>query len=447
MLQSSYGRRTVVGCTLFATGFVVVGTLVPFSFDRSPGGPADWYGLLSMGWPGSSTSDVITNIVVYLPIGALSALLLARFRRPGLIAVICACAMGAVMSMSLEWLQTMMSARVASWVDVCMNALGALLGAIAAALSATIMPPLRLRFLGALRERPYSTVTVALVIGLMLYHLIPFDFVTSTSGLRRSLAQTALWPLVGGPSRAGDSWHQWLQWFGYAGQFALLGLLSVLAYRERGLPLAYSLRKSIACIMLVPLAIEVSQVFVVSHAFDAADWLAASGGGLVGLGMGGWMVTRRPTFSVGHVLGVLLVGQVVYLLATSAAPFDLSWQHVDPSRLLRLPFAAAVSRPLAPAAADLLGTAVTFSIMAVVVRTLLNGTGHRRRVLVVMVLVFAVAAFCQFLQLLTASRHPDMTDPLIALGVALPIATWRTASTVVTHLPAASNPPQALPTG
>ena len=107
---------------------VVYGSLYPFSGWRSLGlGP---FAYLTDPLPQYLTAfDVVTNVLGYMPFGALVVLALYPRWRSG-IAVGAAFLGGALLSGSMEAIQTYLPTRVASNLDLAANALGALLGAV-----------------------------------------------------------------------------------------------------------------------------------------------------------------------------------------------------------------------------------------------------------------------------------------------------------------------------
>ncbi|TCK42368.1 VanZ family protein [Paraburkholderia sp. BL8N3] len=105
---------------------VVYGSLYPFSGWRSLGlGP---FAFLTDPIPQYVTAfDVVTNVLGYVPLGALIALALhPRWR--GALAVCLAFVGGALLSGAMEAIQTYLPTRVASNLDLAANALGALIG-------------------------------------------------------------------------------------------------------------------------------------------------------------------------------------------------------------------------------------------------------------------------------------------------------------------------------
>jgi len=110
------------------TALIVHASLYPFAQWRDHGGSAFDY--LNAAWPRYITAfDVIVNVLGYMPFGLLAVLsLYPRWR--GWWALCSAITGGLVLSISLEALQSFLSARIASNLDVLCNGLGVLLGAL-----------------------------------------------------------------------------------------------------------------------------------------------------------------------------------------------------------------------------------------------------------------------------------------------------------------------------
>jgi len=124
---SAFARQALVG--YFA--LIVYASWYPFSGWRSLGLAPFAY--LSDPLPQYLTAfDVVTNILGYMPFGAL-VVLAAWPRWRGAPAVAAGFALGALLSALMEAVQTYLPTRVASNLDLASNALGALLGAVLAA--------------------------------------------------------------------------------------------------------------------------------------------------------------------------------------------------------------------------------------------------------------------------------------------------------------------------
>lgn len=124
---SVFARQALIGYV----ALIVYASWYPFQGWRSLGlGP---FAYLADPMPQYLTAfDVVTNVLGYMPLGAL-AVLAAWPRWRGAVAVAMGFAGGALLSALMEAVQTYLPMRVASNLDLASNALGALLGAALAA--------------------------------------------------------------------------------------------------------------------------------------------------------------------------------------------------------------------------------------------------------------------------------------------------------------------------
>jgi VanZ family protein len=129
-------RSSAVPLSWLYVGLIVYASLYPFVGWRVPGvGPLDF---LLLGWPRWwTTFDLVSNLLGYLPVGFLLFVAQVRGGRPAGAAAATAVAAGTLLSLAMELLQNYLPQRVASNVDLGLNALGTALGvAIGAALHA-----------------------------------------------------------------------------------------------------------------------------------------------------------------------------------------------------------------------------------------------------------------------------------------------------------------------
>ena len=114
-----------------ACGFaalIVYASLYPFSGWQVPGVPLFAY--LSLPWPRWWTEfDLIANLLGYLPLGALVFGARVRGGTRSRLALMQAVGAGVLLSFAMETLQNFLPQRVASNVDLGLNALGTLFGA------------------------------------------------------------------------------------------------------------------------------------------------------------------------------------------------------------------------------------------------------------------------------------------------------------------------------
>ncbi len=108
---------------------IVYASLYPFAGWRMPGVSLVHY--LTLPWSRWWTwFDLVSNLLGYLPLGALMFVASVRTGMRSRPAVVMAFALGMLLSLAMETLQNFLPQRVASNVDLTLNASGALLGAV-----------------------------------------------------------------------------------------------------------------------------------------------------------------------------------------------------------------------------------------------------------------------------------------------------------------------------
>lgn len=130
--SARYARnsRLVVYLALAYLALVVYASLYPFGGWRVPND--DVAKFLFGGWPSYViASDVVVNILAYIPLGLLLTLS-AMGRLPRWAATLLGVMLGMALSLGIEFAQAYVPSRISSNVDVLCNSCGALWGAIAA---------------------------------------------------------------------------------------------------------------------------------------------------------------------------------------------------------------------------------------------------------------------------------------------------------------------------
>lgn len=130
--SARYARssRLVAYLSLAYLLLVVYASLYPFADWRVPNDEAARF--LFTGWPSYIVaSDVVLNVLAYVPLGLLLTLLWMG-RVPRRAAVALGVTAGMLLSLSIEFAQAYLPTRISSNLDVLTNSIGALWGAVAA---------------------------------------------------------------------------------------------------------------------------------------------------------------------------------------------------------------------------------------------------------------------------------------------------------------------------
>jgi VanZ family protein len=272
---------------------IVYGSWYPFSGWRSLG--LSPFAFLFDPMPQYLTAfDVVTNVAGYMPFGALVVLAVyPRWRGP--LAVAAAFVLGALLSGTMEAVQTYLPTRVASNLDLAANTLGALLGAaiMSPATGALLDRGLlrRLRLLWFERDRaalaclvaawPFATMYPApRLFGLGNWPRalwLRFDSTTQDALLAWTPPgwHVAAWPALAAAWLPEDAWEAVITALNL---FAALALASLTVRR-------WAPRMRLLLVFIqITLCVKAGATFLQSQSGLAFDW--ATPGGLAGLGCG-----------------------------------------------------------------------------------------------------------------------------------------------------------------
>jgi len=257
---------------LGAVFFLAYGSLLPFDFHprESPDYLRAASGLVfSVG----GTSDTLTNIALYVPVGFLG--FAAGSRKQWLllhVAVVLVCV--ALFSLGLEWLQTWTAQRIGSWNDVRANTIGAALGLVLGIALSRILRHRGAGFQATIASHGLDIATALLVFSLLVFHLLPFDVVRRSEDLRQSFLR-AEWSLVQPRLHVGGEtpWAALVHQVTSAAWFVLLGALIAKSEQARFRSRMETALRLALHGVTVAILIELFQLFSRVHVFDLASML------------------------------------------------------------------------------------------------------------------------------------------------------------------------------
>jgi VanZ family protein len=156
--------------TAFLITFVIAyGSLFPFSFIPRPDGPGAIRYLLSTWRVWDERGDLLSNILLYMPLGFFACLGFGR-HRPARLRIGGTLPLGILLSSGMELAQYHDAGRVTSMGDVYANGLGTLAGAICGAI---LDGQLRWTMIVRLRQRPDAALLLAACVGYKLFPYVP----------------------------------------------------------------------------------------------------------------------------------------------------------------------------------------------------------------------------------------------------------------------------------
>ena len=407
--------------------FIVYGTLIPFAFttDREQVVEKLRHVGDSLSWP-LSRSDVVSNVLLFLPWGGLFTFHQARRGAGFWTTVLGATLGGMALSGLVETAQLFAPSRTTSLVDLATNTLGSALGALAGwAIYRRVWPTWSPRLSRLVNERPVTACALATAAGLVLAGLSPFDVSIQPGDLRAAVKQAHLVPfgpaLGGGPAQPKPwSWAQeGLSW-------ALAGGLFALALREAGKHGVPALGTAVALGGGLALAIEVAQLAIRGRVADMASVVFSLIGSATGAAAVTWFSRRTSRQWVVPALivwatAVTLAAWTPPHLAASGVPSLQVWQFV--------PFWSYYWRTDVYAIADLLNQVMSFIPLGL----LLAIKDPRVPVRRALVFGLGVGLVLEAGQLGLADRTAEITDALSAgAGAVLGVLLWRWAVSIRT---------------
>jgi len=174
--------RLVVPLVLAYLLAIIYASLEPFEGWRWPLDPL--FGFVTAPWPRYTiASDIVLNIVAYLPFGALLYVALQPKLSPA-DALWLAILLGAALSFTLESIQMFLPARIASNVDLLTNIIGATIGALAAK---ALWQPLWVMARRWLRADWFGDAGATVIALWIIAQLYPMPFALGTGDLREAL--------------------------------------------------------------------------------------------------------------------------------------------------------------------------------------------------------------------------------------------------------------------
>jgi glycopeptide antibiotics resistance protein len=308
ILSKLFRARTLL---VLSALFIVYATSIPWDFEHAPSlARAQWIPFWDpeRGRP-PSISDLVQNVVLFLPLGFFAVLGIARIRRgPSIAGIVKVGLIGGGLSFLVECLQTMSMTRTPSASDLAANTAGALAGAVGAFVWARVFEERFRRTLEDVsRRQPGLIILFAFVVAVLLGGLAPFIPTLDVSDLRANMRRLLDHPWGEKPVGA------------LASDLLLFSAIAFLAAHELP-PLVNAERMkaaiAFAATSALAIAIEIAQLFIIDHSPGVQDAAAAILGAALGasaaavLSMGdprpvpalGDLTRRSPVLVVGFAL-------------------------------------------------------------------------------------------------------------------------------------------------
>lgn len=242
---------------------IIYGTIGPLKNYNAPwiAMPQTW----SLVPPTDATSpnDLLTNFLVYIPVGIALRLLIRRRGRAGAADFLFGLAAAVALSYLTEVAQQFMPSRSANILDFYLNSAGAFLGTLIAPGAQRRLRHLHAQSFRELRIRPWNVarILVALVIAALM--TVPWDLTYPEIELEWWRAFDPL------------DLRRWAM-------FMLFGFVSTMAIMQFNRRLSYAVERTIEHVFILAVFLEASQAFLISHSCALLDIATAWAGGLLG---------------------------------------------------------------------------------------------------------------------------------------------------------------------
>jgi glycopeptide antibiotics resistance protein len=417
-------RRPLVGLATLFMAFAVYGGLVPFDFKRLAihDAVAQFAAIPYVPVTQASKSDLLTNVLLFVPIGFfLLGALAAHSLRVALLVWPFVAAAGFVFAAAIEFGQIFVAGRTSSWNDVAAETAGAALGGAFWLLAG----PRLATWVRAARHSPTPADRLYRILGVygalwLVLGLLPFDYTIRPQELAEKFrAGRILLQPFGPETTAADVVRTFIM-------AVPIGAFGFLWGRHAGHrhPAPLGLAIGVAATAVV----ELAQLLAMSRTADVTDILV----NIAGVGVGVWLgltAGRRAAAPPGRVKIwplAALVAWIVLLTIRHWSPFDFvadgatARSRVD--LMLRVPFHSyywgmPINAFAEAASKFLLGVPVG----ALLQWSWLPAGARERRLLAIGIGLFSGMLFLaiEIGQVLVPSRVPDQTDIYIGLAGSL----------------------------
>ncbi|RJP32535.1 MAG: hypothetical protein C4547_13720 [Phycisphaerales bacterium] len=416
--RSSRQRATAAAWLALLAALVLYGSWIPFQFRRfTSAGPAFDFSAIAV-LPPTSRGDLLVNLLAYFPIGwAAAAVLSSRATIARRASASLAC--GFILSLVVEWVQTAMPDRVASWMDVGLNAAGAAAGAA--------VWPLLLRTGQTLRRccqqewirRPLMAAAVILSTAVLIVGVIPSDFIRTTEQLHDALLR-ADWTLT---LRLEAGWAAALiHRAADAAWFAVIGYCTAFGRRRQGWAKTDALASATKHGVVVACVLTAVQLLCAGHVFRLAEPIWRVTAALIGaLFGGGCRFSPIPTPRMAFVAFGMMVAADWVVQSTGSFAFFAA----DPAtaRLWAVPFESLWRTPLTHAVREAASTLLVFAVLVSAMRLWLADWPAARAWTAAIGFAVALSLGMEWSQLSVPGQTADLTDPVLALLTGL-LLSW-----------------------
>lgn len=418
VLRRATLRLMCVACL----ALVVYGTLGPLGYGQGPWlAPVESWRWLPALHP-CDFNDILTNFVVYLPVGIAFRLLVRRRGWAGWPDMTVGFVLAVALSHATEVLQQFMPARSSNLTDVHVNAAAAFIGCLIAPLVQNAIRRLHAATFHLWHSSPWTVLAWAAMAATAVLMTAPWDFTWSSAELQ-----------LRRPIDVSD-----IRRFGI---FAVVGFCVTAALVQRIGDRSLALRTALSRVFLFGLTLELAQIFLASHACGLLDIvLATFGGGMgcagalafveSGLAAGAAGCRAKPQHAQvgkrilqwyrGHAGAwripafIALLATVVYAVVVAIGHGDPSATHAGGFDIRWMPFQPHFLKPFRVVITDAAENCAVYAFLTVLCMFLNSSHGRAAALLLLIGLVGSIESY----QMLVEGGTADTTPLLLA------VTTW-----------------------
>lgn len=376
--------------------FIIYGTTIPFDFTSITSAfqkidQISWHPFFDLQGHRVSFSDVLQNILLFIPIGLLGGIFIRSFRST-LLKFFIISAYGAFLSIFVETIQLFSQSRTTSITDVITNTAGTVLGYFFTSAALKVIRFFHQRiFFQKLLQSTYFIPLVLILCIVIIEILQPFDLALNPSSIYSKLKHILQNPFNISFSIRDDLWVITL--------YTSLGYLLLKCLFD--LRLSFKPYHFLA-LFIFPCLLEFSQFLVTSRMPELWDIVIALSGITFGILIFP-ILKDNKTFSFFSVF----IGFLISFICKLYAPFIIN-VHRTPLNLI--PFSSEYKQTTMISLGNTMEVIVLFSFGGYLVGRFLKDRQKRNTAFL---LFFIIIAVSEYLQGWIQGRYPDISDIIV----------------------------------
>lgn len=405
-------RKPLTALVLLYGGLLLYASLMPYDFTENPGWRWIWYTEFWNHWPfipqtRISGSDLVSNLVLYIPLGLLLATR-GRFTRLSSLAVFSLATLSCLsLSLGVETLQGMTRSRFPSGTDWLLNTLSGMFGAfIGTRWGKSGWEQLYAWLHRRWREHPLDILTLVVAGLLIADALSPFLPTILLSQVWRNL-KNSHFDLFEGLAR--HPWHWWLA----TRVLVYLALTCLLAAWGDPASRIRPWRRAALMATVLALGLELAKPLIVSRSLNLANVATSATGAGLGLFIGPLLALR---LTQRRKLDLAIFALLIYGFYLAWTPFNFVLEsdlirRKLPTPIQLLPFYHYAMGASLNHARLFVQTIALQGILVYLLRIRFPSfDASRRRIILAVLLGGLVGLLQEGGQLLLPQRTPSMTD-------------------------------------